>query len=202
MNELLTEIEGPGRIRAIEIASSSPDILALDDTCNPLALSASAKFWRVAMSEINASNHYDGMAKFLERRIKALRHQISCTPTDGTAWAELAEAEFEARRSGVQIMKYLEMSRKYAPYEQIAVTTRLRTLSSLANRGVRDPIDLFQNDLHTAIVYLDPDVAAEFNVPIEAQLSSLNNGEVSGLTRQRLVELRAAFERRQKNRPK
>ncbi len=195
MNEILRDLEGPGRLRAIEVAASSPDIKTLTETCDPAALSAAAQFWRLASAGDEGLDQTNPDPALSRQRRGALLHQVSCTPTDGVAWAELASAMLDVGADRESVARALRLSKSYAPFEELAVVSRLRSLISIKDSPDAGLDDVYTSDMRTVIVYIDPRVAAEFQTEIERSIREMSDDGSLDVTSERIELLRVAFDR-------
>ena len=139
---------------------ASTDMTDATNSCDADLLRGQANFWRVVSNHRRQGGSTDGLALEDRLRESTLLQQISCYPTNGIAWAELATLELTKPHAEEQAMRFLTLSQKYAPYEGEALEIRLKLL--LTRRELRDGSrqSVFQRDIITAIEYGPVELAA------------------------------------------
>lgn len=141
---------------AIRRYAASAGLADVGDSCDTHLLADRAEFWRIVADR----GSYETAAKdkvVSDLRRANLTQQISCTPTDGLAWAELASIEQTERGWSDKVLHYLSLSQRYAPYEGPALTTRLDVLSRSEEPQASD---LLRRDLIAVLEYASPREAA------------------------------------------
>lgn len=145
------------------------------DTCDADTLAIRAEFWRLVEERRSGETSSDMTAADLahERDLRSsnLLQQISCSPTNGTAWAELAEYEAASRGWSDKVANYLKLSERYAPFEGVALATRIEVLARMAPRD-DDTLELLRRQLAMSLNYAAPQEVA-------AQLELLPTSEVA-----------------------
>lgn len=146
------------------------------DTCDADTLAIRAEFWRLVEERRSGETSSDVTAADLahERDLRSsnLMQQISCSPTNGTAWAELAEYEAASRGWSDKVANYLKLSERYAPFEGVALGTRLEVIARMAPRDDHDTLELLRRQLAASLQYAAPR-------EIAAQLELLPTSEVA-----------------------
>lgn len=130
------------------------------DTCDADTLSTRAEFWRLVKEMRSAEPQSTPMASDGALQEANLIQQISCSPTNGVAWAELAAIEAETSGWTDKVMRYLALSQQYTPYEGLALEMRLTLLGS-SDAGPNERVrEILRRDLATILHHAEPTYAA------------------------------------------
>lgn len=155
----MTQAPQPEAIRRF---ADEADLTQAGDTCDADTLAIRAEFWRLVEERRSADVSAADRAFERDLRSSNLIQQISCSPTNGTAWAELAEGEVASRGWSDTVDHYLTLSERYAPYEGLALSTRIRVLGSSGDLNDADTLAMLRRQLATSLQYASPrDVAIE-----------------------------------------
>jgi hypothetical protein len=132
--------------------------------CDADSLEMAGIFWR-ELDRLRQETEATGDAAFerAQREANALQ-RVSCNPTDGLAWVDLADTAITRAGWSDAVDRQLLMSHKYAPFEGVALSMRLRLLSSrfrtspiTADAGLER---VFARDLDATLAYAAPEAVA------------------------------------------
>lgn len=175
---------------AIEAFARENGLGRLGETCDPEVLYAEASFWRYVVASRDATVQHDLRDREILMREANTLQQISCNPTDGLAWADLADTALRRGLGRDDVRQRLSLSRRYAPYEGEALRARLDIYSSLD--GGTDVRDLWRDDFQTALLYGSPDLAASAGLALPEDLKSLAYQEMLALPEARIEAIKRA----------
>jgi hypothetical protein len=123
-------------------------------------LQAQSEFWRIVASRRTAATEASDLAFEDALREAALTQQISCLPTSGLAWADLAALSVSRGGWDEKSLRYLELSQRLAPYEGEALALRLKLMAGGLGEAGGNLRDDYLRDLGTALEFGTPQLAA------------------------------------------
>lgn len=172
--------------------AASASLLQVDDSCDADTLAARATFWRTIAERRRAGGSIPPFEGAL--REGNLLQQIACTPTDGMAWAELAEAEHLAKGETDRTITYLALSQHYAPYEGLALRMRLRLLTAEGATQFDKAEHLLRSDLATILEYGTPQEAAGYVMRLRGSIRAWAYTHIQTLDAERQTALHSSLE--------
>lgn len=121
-------------------------------------------FWRELARLRREREPTDAVAfELAQREVNALQ-RVTCNPTDGLAWADLADIALVREGWSETVSRQLQMSHRYAPFEGVALSMRLRLLSSRFNTSAAAAdaglAAVFARDLDATLAYAAPEAVA------------------------------------------
>lgn len=155
--------EAPGTAVVREFATTS-GLADSSSYCDADSLEMAGIFWR-ELAQLRREKKAMAAAAFdlAQREVNALQ-RVTCNPTDGLAWADLADTALARAGWSDTVARQLQMSHKYAPFEGVALSMRLRLLSSQFSTGATAADAgleaVFARDLDATLAYAAPEALA------------------------------------------
>lgn len=167
-------------------------------TCDTDTLWADAAFWRLAARPAGEGFGSPEAREAVRLREATILRQIGCEPTNGLAWADLADVRSLDGWSEA-IERYLALSQLYAPYEGEAVRMRLKTLAG-HGRGLGErATELARKDFSTMLHYATPEEAAGVVRDLGSDLGDWARIQLRNLTPERREAVEGVLGRQQES---
>jgi hypothetical protein len=157
---LLRSTAGEPEPAAIRKFVADAGLAQVDVGCDAEMLQAQSEFWRIVASRRTAATEASDLAFEDALREAASTQQISCFPTSGLAWADLAALSVSRGGWDEKSLRYLELSQRLAPYEGEALALRLKLMAGGLGEAGGNLRDDYLRDLGTALEFGTPQLAA------------------------------------------
>jgi hypothetical protein len=130
------------------------------ESCDAEMLQEQSEFWRIVASRRTKVTPGSDIAFEDALREATLTQQLSCFPTTGLAWADLASLSVSRSGWDQRSRRYIELSQRYAPHEGLALALRLKLLGGGVGEADERLREAYLRDLGTVLEFGSPQLAA------------------------------------------